>query len=197
MNRRVWLLFSITVLAVGLLPFPRAAAGGFCHEGGNTMAKTSTVDMKENCYSPAVVQIPAGGKVTWTNSDPEAHMVLGVGGSWGAEYELGVGESATLRFDNPGVFPYWCHLHLGMVGAVVVGDGRPGADKGAGPIATTIATSSGDGAESAPVASTKTLTPARRDRPEGSGGVTPVAVAGIAAVTGAAGFGLARRRRVP
>jgi len=29
-----------------------------------------------------------------------------------------------IRFDQAGVYPYFCHQHLGMIGVVVVGDGR-------------------------------------------------------------------------
>jgi hypothetical protein len=45
--------------------------------------------------------------------------------SWGNADDIAEGESVAYAFDNPGVYPYFCILHPGMVGAIVVGDGVP------------------------------------------------------------------------
>jgi plastocyanin len=139
MSRRAALVVALFLL-VTMLPLAPARAGGYCHTGGNTQEATTEVDMKGNCFRPTVTHIDVGDKVTWTNWDGENHIILGVGGSWGTP-EVKPNGATTMRFDEPGVYPYWCHIHLGMVGAVVVGDGKAtaaGGGSGAGPIATLV-----------------------------------------------------------
>jgi plastocyanin len=188
MSRRITAVLGLAVL-LSTIALPAARAGGFCHEGGNTQKATTSVDMKGNCFYPTVTEIDVGDKVTWRNFDGENHIILGVGGSWGTPEVSPRGET-TVRFDNPGVYPYWCHIHLGMVGAVVVGDGKAaGGTAGAGPAATVLST--GVSSESAPATegkSTESAAPASSER----SGVDPAVVAAIAALTGVAGFGLAR-----
>jgi plastocyanin len=139
MSRRPALVFALSALVVMGFPVVPAQAGGFCHDGGNTQDETAEVDMKGNCFFPTVTTIDVGDKVTWSNYDGENHIILGVGGSWGTP-EVAPNGKTAVRFDRPGVYPYWCHIHLGMVGAVVVGDGQPtsaaGGGSGDGPVAT-------------------------------------------------------------
>jgi plastocyanin len=189
MTRRITAAIGLAVL-LSTIALPVARAGGFCHEGGNTQKATTSVDMKDNCFYPTVTDIDVGDKVTWRNFDGENHIILGVGGSWGTPEVSPRGET-TVRFDNPGVYPYWCHIHLGMVGAVVVGDGKAsgGAPSGAGPAATVIATGvSTDSAQTDQTETADSAAPASNER----SGVDPALVVAIAALTGVAGFGLAR-----
>jgi hypothetical protein len=53
------------------------------------------------------------------------HTVTGAGSSWGDYTELQAIASVEHRFDDAGVYPYFCLLHPGMIGAVVV-DGAGG-----------------------------------------------------------------------
>jgi len=73
-----------------------------------------------------VIRVPVGGTVTWTNDDSTEHTVTGVGGAWGSYDVLGPGATVAHDFPVSGVYPYYCAIHPGMAGAVVVGDGRPG-----------------------------------------------------------------------
>src|SRR5207245_11238625 len=76
------------------------------------------------CMWRTVIRVGVGESVTWTNRDDVAmHTVTGAGGSWGTWDPFSQGQSVTYRFDTAGVFPYFCALHPGMVGAVVVGNG--------------------------------------------------------------------------
>ena len=38
----------------------------------------------------------------------------------GGRDAIEMGESVTHRFGEPGIYPYQCYLHPGMVGAIVV-----------------------------------------------------------------------------
>jgi plastocyanin len=121
--RRRPLLFAAVLtaaLVAALLQVPAALAGGYCHEPA-TDGRGTTVTMRDYCYSPTVLRVPAGGQVTFVNGDNVAHPTASRGSDWFAD--VAAAGRATVRFDQAGVYPYFCHEHLGMIGVVVVGDG--------------------------------------------------------------------------
>ena len=80
------------------------------------------------CFTPTVLYVEPGEEVTWKNTGSAVpHSVAGANTSWGNYETVAPGESVTLRFENPGTYSYYCFEHNGMVGAVVVGDGKAGA----------------------------------------------------------------------
>jgi len=100
-----------------------ANAGGGCHDGQFSDQQGVRVELRDICFTPTVIRIEPGQSVTWTNKDDTAHTVTGSAVRWGSFDELSLDDTATYRFKASGVFPYFCLLHPGMVGAVVVGDG--------------------------------------------------------------------------
>lgn len=123
MTRRAVVLSLSIVGCWGVLSLP-AAAGGGCHAAPRPFdARTQMVAMEDYCFSPAVVRIKPKQSITWVNRDHDDHTVTGVGGTWGSYDELGRDARVADSFAAPGVYPYFCALHPGMVGAVVVGDG--------------------------------------------------------------------------
>jgi plastocyanin len=101
-----------------------ASAGGGCHATGPTTGQGDTVELLDLCFTSTVLYVEPGTNVTWTNRDATAHNVVGVAGTWGdPELTLYQGDTASYLFDDDGVYPYACWIHLGMIGAVVVGDG--------------------------------------------------------------------------
>jgi hypothetical protein len=62
-----------------------------------------------------------GATVTFTNTDGMLHALSGAGMGYA---ELEPGTSVTATYAAAGIYPYMCHLHPGMTGAVVVGDGH-------------------------------------------------------------------------
>jgi hypothetical protein len=83
--------------------------------------------MKDVCFVPTVLEVAAGEAVTWSNLESLPHTVTGSNAAWGGHASLAQEDSATYTFDAPGVYPYYCAFHPGMVGAVVVA-GPEGAD---------------------------------------------------------------------
>ena len=123
---RLFLAMSVGLLFV-LVPAVPARAGGGCH-GGPVKDVTgtsvdSTVDLEGMCFVQTIIRVKPGQSVTWKNGDPMDHMVTGAGVTWGSLEDLRPGQTVTYRFERPGVYPYACMIHAGMVGAVVVGDG--------------------------------------------------------------------------
>lgn len=117
---------GLTVASLGAVavPQPAGAAGGGCHrdqESGPVEGTGSAVELVELCMTPTVLRVEPGAAVTFTNRDPAMHNLFGSGIYVG---ELHAERSVAFRFDDAGVYPYACTIHPGMVGAIVVGDGR-------------------------------------------------------------------------
>ena len=126
MGRRAFAAFVFLLIALSL-GAPAAMAGGGCHGGEFNDARGVKVDLVSACFSPTVIRIQPGQRVTWTNQDSMVHTVTGAAYRWGSTNELGTHQTISFRFANSGVFPYFCIIHPGMVGAVVVGDGTSSA----------------------------------------------------------------------
>ncbi len=123
------LLLTVVLLVITVMP---ASAGGGCHYAGFSDESANVIRLEGNCFRPTVARIEPGETVTWVNQDPVQHSVGGVAGSFGDPHKpLGNGDSIGWRFDDPGVFPYFCVFHPGMAGAVVVGDGQSAGGSGA------------------------------------------------------------------
>jgi plastocyanin len=134
--------FTIAMLFVGALLAPLTAApahaGGGCH-ADQTEDATSVVVLDGACFGPTITRVPVGTKVTWTNKDPFAHVVVGMGYRWGSNGELLQGDRFSTVFRAAGVYPYTCYLHPGMNGAVVVGGANAPTLSSAGTGATSDA----------------------------------------------------------
>lgn len=118
MRARV-LLFALLLAAVIVPASPALAGGGRCHTPYTDESGTEVIT-EGSCFRPMVLRAQPGDTVTWSVSDGIAHNVitpLPFGG------DLPVGQTHAARFDEPGVYPYACTLHPGMLGVIVVGDG--------------------------------------------------------------------------
>jgi plastocyanin len=115
-------LVLVPVLGQGLAS---ASGGGGCGRPV-TDAKGTGVDIRDFCFSPTILRVGIGDAVTFTNVDPFPHSVLGANATWG-DYAGFKKRSVMYRFSEPGVYPYVCTYHVGMVGVVVVGNGAGGA----------------------------------------------------------------------
>lgn len=122
MVKRAMAVGVFAVVAMSMLA-PVASAGGGCHTDSFTDAKGVKVLLVDACFSPNVIRVQPGQSVTWTNHDDMAHTVTGVADSWGTFDTLSLNDTVSYQFKSSGVFPYFCLIHPGMVGAVVVGDG--------------------------------------------------------------------------
>jgi plastocyanin len=110
-------VLAATVLAAA----PASAGGGGCHRpategGGDTLA------LAELCFSPTVLRVAPGSEVTIVNRDTVNHPLSRPGGEWA--WDGLIGDRTTVRLEQAGTYPFFCYAHPGMVGVVVVGDGR-------------------------------------------------------------------------
>jgi plastocyanin len=92
--------------------------GGGAGAGAAPVAGVDQVAAKDNRFTPAAIQVPAGTEVTWRFEDGFVpHDVKADGFSSGDPQRKG---TFTHTFDRPGTYPYHCTLHDGMTGRVVV-----------------------------------------------------------------------------
>jgi plastocyanin len=76
--------------------------------------------IKSYKFEPEVIQVNAGSDATWINEDDFPHNVHFVDGS-DETYDLPIGDSARVRFDEVGEFYYECSIHpQTMRGKVIV-----------------------------------------------------------------------------
>jgi len=121
-RRRLRVLVPVlAVLAATLLAAAPASAGGGCHAPA-TEGRGTTVALTDLCFTPTLLRVEPGSTVTFVNRDTMVHPLSRPGGEWG--WDGGVGERTSVRLDQAGTYPFFCFVHPGMVGVVVVGDGR-------------------------------------------------------------------------
>ena len=172
--RRQLIALALPVLvgALLLLTGRPALAGGGCH-GPDTQGSGTTVELTAMCFSPTVLYIQPGDRVTWTNVDGMLHVVAGTFSSWGSPTTLAAGDTMTHQFPTAGIFAYSCPLHYGMNAVVIVGDGKA----------------------SVPLAVIQPAVPATASPRSGADPWLLLALL-AAAAAGALGYGLGRRRAV-
>lgn len=95
---------------------------------GNAFADIVEVKASATKFEPAVVFVKPGDSVKFTGMS--GHHTTSIDGMIpeGAQaWKSAMGEEFTVKLDKEGAYIYECspHMSLGMVGAIVVGDGEP------------------------------------------------------------------------
>jgi plastocyanin len=80
---------------------------------------TEVTAVKSYKFDPQVIEVEVGSEVTWTNEDDFPHNVHFLTGS-DETYDLPMGESASVTFDEAGDFYYECSLHPQQMRAKVI-----------------------------------------------------------------------------
>lgn len=120
MNRTI---YALGVIAVVVMPATTASAGGMHCDAPQTEGVTTLVDITNGCFAPTAARVSPGATVRFTNSDPTSHNLVGHAVTWGQIEPLAPGRELEVTFDEPGLHPFACTLHPGMVGVIVVEDG--------------------------------------------------------------------------
>ena len=83
-----------------------------------------------SCYVPSTLNVPINEEVFWKNKDNVAHTVTSGGprigslGMFDSEIISG-GDYFSYKFENQGIFDYYCTLHPWMLGTISVGKVTP------------------------------------------------------------------------
>ena len=83
---------------------------------------SSIVVIRDFAFTPALVTVKPGSKVTWVNCETpgsESHTSTADAGAWNSPL-LAPGATFTRQFDAVGPFAYHCTPHPGMTGSVRV-----------------------------------------------------------------------------
>ena len=119
--RRAFLALVGTLLIV--------SCGG--DEGDTASGDDVVVQMFDNRYQFTEVTVPVGGTVTFVGAGRNPHNAVSADESWSTEDVFGSpeqheGDKATLTFDQPGEYVFFCTFHGnaggdGMAGTLIVG----------------------------------------------------------------------------
>ena len=118
--RRLPALLVPVALAAAIVLAGCGGGGGGGGGGADAASVTGVTEVaaKDNRFTPAAIQVPAGTEVTWTFKDRFVpHDVKADGFSSGEPQRSG---TFTHTFDQPGTYPYRCTVHDNMTGQVVV-----------------------------------------------------------------------------
>jgi len=90
-----------------------------------------SVKMYDNRFEYTEVRIPTGGSVTWLGAGRNPHNSSDTGDRWSTESVFGSldqfqGDLATISYDTPGKYTFFCSYHgnkdgKGMSGTLIVG----------------------------------------------------------------------------
>lgn len=127
MSRRL----GIVALAGALLI---AACGGDDEGGGEAIeGQDVTVQMFDNRFEYTDITIPVGGTVTFVGAGNNPHNAVAADGEWSTESVFGSlemleGDEATITYDEPGTYTFYCTFHGNaegdnMAGVLVVEEG--------------------------------------------------------------------------
>jgi plastocyanin len=87
-------------------------------------AHTMAAEIRIFQFQPKAIEVPAGTTITWTNSDSIGHSVTsGTPEAPDGKFDTGFfskGESASVTFDEPGDYTFYCARHKSMRGTVKV-----------------------------------------------------------------------------
>ncbi len=86
---------------------------------GSVYAADIKADIKGMSFSPASITVSVGDTITFTNRDGAPHTATAVDGSFSTA-TLRKGKSETITFDTPGTFDFFCKIHPGMKGQIIV-----------------------------------------------------------------------------
>jgi len=100
--------------AIAILASCGGASGASNSSGsGASLPSTASVTIpKADRFEPFLVEIAAGGTVTFTNQDSDAHTVVSMPTD-PVDFKMLVasGTSVKLTFDQPGMYGYYCDAH--------------------------------------------------------------------------------------
>ena len=116
-----------SLLVLGTMTAPAVSAGDPCFHGYEippaTTGSGTDIKLMPCAFEPTITTVPVGTEVTFHSGPDYPHMITGANQAWGSpEVELQPNTTVSYTFDEPGIYPYACALHVGMSGAIVVGD---------------------------------------------------------------------------
>ena len=132
MRSRLWSLAACITLAMGVAfvggcgrsdatSVSAASEESTAAEQAANAASAAQVVIDNFAYSPAMLTVAVGAKVTWTNRDDVPHTVTSTSKPRSLDSPtLDTDESFAHVFSKPGTYEYYCAVHPKMTGRVIV-----------------------------------------------------------------------------
>jgi plastocyanin len=115
---------AIAMIALGFALALRAQPQTAAKAAGES-AHRYEVKISDFSFQPAVLKVPTGSVVIWTNEDEEPHTVVSTDNAFKSR-ALDTDETFSFTFEKAGTYKYFCSVHPRMVGIIQV-DGKDGA----------------------------------------------------------------------
>lgn len=121
-SRRRGLAVLAGVAAAAAIVFGLVApvAGPDVSAVGTALPPAVIVKAEAATFSAQTVRVAAGSRVEWLNDSDTAHHVVRHLRGTTLGSDLGPGQTEVVTFDDPGVYLYYCSIHAGMTGRVLV-----------------------------------------------------------------------------
>ena len=86
----------------------------------NAPVASASVTISGFAFSPSVIYLLPGGKVTWTNKDSSTHTVTDAGGKFDSG-NLDADNTFSFTFPTtPATYTYHCNIHSMMATATII-----------------------------------------------------------------------------
>jgi len=112
MKRTFYAVSIAVILAILLARLTKLSAA-------ETTQPAAEIKIDNFSFAPAVLTVPAGTQVTWTNRDDIPHNVTTDGAAIKSK-TLYTDDKFSFTFTKPGTYQYFCSIHPKMKGTVVV-----------------------------------------------------------------------------
>ncbi len=83
-------------------------------------AGPNQIVIKDFMFSPMVLTVKSGEKITWINRDEEPHTVVSVQKQFTKSRALDTDDQFTITAGAPGTYTYFCSVHPKMTGTIIV-----------------------------------------------------------------------------
>jgi plastocyanin len=71
-------------------------------------------------FTPPTLDVAAGTRITWINSDDVPHLIVNVQGKFKQSPVLDTDQKFSATLAKPGTYTYFCSLHPKMQGTIMV-----------------------------------------------------------------------------
>jgi plastocyanin len=107
--------YSVIVTFLFLASFALAQDGKDAPAAGHNQ-----IVIKDFMFTPMVLTVKSGEKITWINRDEEPHTVVSVEKQFTKSKALDTDDQFTITAGAPGTYTYFCSVHPKMTGTIIV-----------------------------------------------------------------------------
>jgi plastocyanin len=112
-------IFLAAIFLTGVITLALTAAAQ-----ARSVPTSTRIAIIDFAFEPAEQTITSGESITWQNDGREPHNVIDADGAWESP-ALSNGQTYTFTFTTPGTYTYFCSIHSGMLGTIIIAEPQP------------------------------------------------------------------------